>query len=34
LIAFLCWLKFPDYFKQAKKFQFVLNKKRKSFCSN
>jgi len=28
LIAFLCWPKFPDYFKQAKKFQFILNKKK------
>jgi len=27
LITFLCWLKFPDYFKQAKKFSIYFEQK-------
>jgi hypothetical protein len=27
LIAFLSWLKFPDYFKQAKKFSIYFEQK-------
>ncbi|MBW2167192.1 MAG: hypothetical protein JRG74_14235, partial [Deltaproteobacteria bacterium] len=34
LIAFLSWLKFADYFKQAEKTQFILNTKRKSIYYN
>jgi len=27
LIAFLCWLKFPDYFIQAEKFSIYFEQK-------